>query len=69
MKLRELIKEKGAQVIAVPGDTPISEAVLYMASKNVGALIVVTEDKRIGMFTERDVVKLWPRERILRSAR
>ncbi len=57
VKIRDLVKEKGNRVYAVPGDMRLSEATNIMADKNVGALIVVNEDKSIGMFTERDVLK------------
>ncbi len=57
VKIRDLVKEKGNRVYAVPGNMQLSEATSIMADKNVGALIVVNEDKSIGMFTERDVLK------------
>lgn len=58
MKVRDLVKNKGFRVFAVPGKIAVSDAVNVMAEKNIGALIVVNDDKSLGMFTERDVVKL-----------
>ncbi len=57
MKIRDLVNEKGNRVFAVPGKMNLTEAAHVMAEKNIGALIVVNEDKKIGMFTERDVMK------------
>ena len=57
MKIRDLVNEKGNRVFAVPGSMNLLEAASVMADKNIGALIVVNEDKKIGMFTERDVLK------------
>ncbi len=57
VKIRDLVNEKGNRVYAVPGNMNLSEAAQVMAEKNIGALIVVNEDKKIGMFTERDVLK------------
>jgi CBS domain-containing protein len=57
MKIRDLVNEKGNRVYAVPGNMILSEATQVMAEKNIGALIVVNEDKTIGVFTERDVLK------------
>ena len=57
IKIRELVNEKGNRVYAVPGNMVLSEATHVMAEKNIGALIVVNEDKSIGVFTERDVLK------------
>ncbi len=57
VKIRDLVNEKGNRVYAVPGNMNLQEAAHVMAEKNIGALIVVNEDKKIGMFTERDVLK------------
>ena len=57
IKIRDLIKEKGFKVFAIPGSLTLKEAVGVMDEKRVGALIVVHEDKSLGMFTERDVVR------------
>ena len=57
VKIRDLVNEKGNRVFAVPGKMNLAEAAHVMADKNIGALIVVNEDKKIGMFTERDVLK------------
>lgn len=56
VKIRDLVNEKGNRVFAVPGKMKLSEAAQVMAEKKIGALIVVNEDKNIGMFTERDVL-------------
>ena len=57
VKIRDLIQEKGFKVFAIPGSLTLAEAVGVMDEKRVGALIVVHEDKSLGMFTERDVVR------------
>ena len=57
VKISDLIKEKGFKVFAIPGSLTLAEAVGVMDEKRVGALIVVHEDKSLGMFTERDVVR------------
>lgn len=57
MKLKDLIREKGFEVIAVDGETTIEEATLKMVDRNIGALLIVEGGKTVGMFTERDVLK------------
>ncbi len=57
VKVKDLIKEKGFKVFAVPGTMTLAEAVSTMNEKHIGALMVVHEDKSLGIFTERDVVK------------
>ncbi len=58
MKIRDLIKNKGFEVIAVDADTPITDAIAKMIDRNIGALLIVEEgNKPAGVFTGRDVLK------------
>ena len=59
MKLMDIIKGKGFEVIAVDAGTTVSEAIQKMVDRNIGALLVVEDGKTAGMFTERDVLKCW----------
>lgn len=59
MKIRDLIKNKGFEVIAVDGSTTVAYAIVKMNERNIGSLLIVDEGRPIGMFTERDVVKCW----------
>jgi CBS domain-containing protein len=59
LKVRDLIKSKGFEIIAVDGDTPISDAITKMVDRNIGALLVIEDGRTEGMFTERDVLKSW----------
>jgi CBS domain-containing protein len=59
MKIKELIKNKGFEVIAVDSETPVSEAIRKMVDRNIGALLIVDDGQTVGMFTERDVLKSW----------
>jgi IMP dehydrogenase len=61
LKLNELIKSKGFEVIAVDGDTSMADAIRKMVERNIGAVLVVDGGKTRGMFTERDVLKCWDR--------
>ncbi len=44
------------KVLKAPPETLVSKAAKLMASKNVGALMVVEDGRLVGIFTERDVV-------------
>jgi len=59
MKIRELVKNKGFEVIAVDADTRLGEAIKKMIDRNIGAILVVEDSKPAGIFTERDVLKQW----------
>lgn len=59
MTLKEIIKGKGYEVIAVDGSLTVVEAIRKMVDRNIGSLLVICEDGKTGMFTERDVLKCW----------
>ena len=59
MKLRDLIKSKGFEVIAVDCEMSVANAIKKMVDRNIGALLIVSDGSTAGMFTERDVLKCW----------
>jgi signal-transduction protein with cAMP-binding, CBS, and nucleotidyltransferase domain len=59
MKIRDIIKSKSIEVIAINGDQTVAEAVAKMVKRNIGALIIMEDECPTGMFTERDVLKCW----------
>src|SRR6185295_10634175 len=57
MKVTEILHRKGADVITIWPGASLQSAVERMASRNVGALVVVDDNgKIVGMVSERDVV-------------
>ncbi|HAK89013.1 MAG: hypothetical protein A2077_01435 [Nitrospirae bacterium GWC2_46_6] len=59
MKVKDILKDKGLEVIAVDGDVTVDVAVRKMNERNIGAIMVMEQGSFVGMFTERDVVKTW----------
>lgn len=55
----ESIKDilKGREVFTIQSGSSIKDAVNYMASKGVGLVPVMKDEKLIGVFSERDLVK------------
>ena len=49
------IMRKRKLLTAVPG-TSVARAAMRMAARNVGAILVVEEDRLLGILTERDIV-------------
>lgn len=45
------------KVYSVPPEISIYEAMELMAEKNIGALLVIKEDKLVGIVSERDVAR------------
>jgi CBS domain-containing protein len=54
--VRQMLARK-AQVLSVPPDATMLEALTLMAERNVGALLVVDGDRLIGIVTERDYAR------------
>jgi CBS domain-containing protein len=55
--VRSILAAKGGAVWSVPADTSVYDAVLLMAEKDVGALVVIAGRKLAGMFSERDYAR------------
>jgi len=54
----EILKEKGnPPMISVKPETPVFKALQIMAEKKIGAILIKEEDKIIGIYTERDLLK------------
>jgi CBS domain-containing protein len=57
--IRTVLESKGAEIITVDGNMPLSQAIAMMASRNIGALVIMGEKYPDGIITERDVLRLW----------
>lgn len=58
MKLvNHLLDNKGHYVISVAPDASVFDAIKLMAEKAVGSLIVMQDDKLVGIITERDYAR------------
>ena len=54
--VRSILKTKGGAVWSTRPDVTVYDALVLMAEKGVGALVVVSEEKTVGMFSERDLM-------------
>lgn len=52
-----ILSQKKGEVFSIAPEATVFEAIEMMASKNVGALLVVREGKLIGMISERDYTR------------
>jgi len=55
--VRQILGKKGSQVWTIPPEATGYDALVLMAEKNIGALVVVESDKVLGIFSERDYAR------------
>ena len=55
--IKQLLDQKGHDVLTVGPDDTVLHALELMAKKNVGAVIVTENDAPVGIFTERDYAR------------
>ena len=55
--VRQMLSAKGSQVWSVAPSTSVFDALQLMAEKNIGALLVLEDDRPAGIFTERDYAR------------
>jgi CBS domain-containing protein len=52
-----LLRHKGAAIFSVDPDAPVLEAIRLMADHSVGALLVMREQRLLGVVSERDYAR------------
>lgn len=57
MKVKDILEVKGYSIQSVSPDTIIFDALFLMSEKNVGALLVLENNKLVGIFSERDYAR------------
>jgi len=57
MLVRELLDKKGHDVYSVSPDIPVYDALKIMAQKEIGALVVLENEKMVGILSERDYAR------------
>ncbi|MDO8994947.1 CBS domain-containing protein [Daejeonella sp.] len=56
-RVRNILQSKAGSIISVCPDSTVYEALELMLEKNVGALLVMNQNKFVGLFTERDYAR------------
>jgi CBS domain-containing protein len=57
MIVKELLDSKGYDVFSISPDATVYDALKLMAEKEIGALIVLEDDKMVGIISERDYAR------------
>ena len=56
MRVSDVLRDKGHDVVTVETDTALKDVVGILASKRIGAVVVLDRFKPVGIFSERDLV-------------
>jgi|SRR5436190_6925373 len=57
MKVSNILKVKGNNVYSVTGQVSVFEAIKEMSEKNIGAILVIENEKLTGILSERDYAR------------
>src|ERR1700732_3222549 len=55
--VKEILQAKGHDVISITPDATVYEALKIMADKNIGALVVLEDERVVGIMSERDYAR------------
>ena len=58
MKIRNLLRTKGHEVVTVPPSFPLQDAIKLLVEHNIGSLVVAQKAVVMGILTERDILRL-----------
>ena len=60
MRLKDILAAKGRRVVKVPAKSSVADAIRTMHAENVGSVMIPDAERcPCGIFTERDVVRLY----------
>jgi CBS domain-containing protein len=55
--IASILQNKGSQIWSVGPDETVYDAIALMADKGIGALLIISEGKLVGIFSERDYAR------------
>ena len=58
MRARDILDKKGRDVVTVNPGSALGDAIETLAARNIGAVMVVEDDRAVGILSERDVIRL-----------
>ena len=61
MNVESILKRKGTEVTTIAPEANIKRAADWLRAKNVGALVVTSNDGVLGIISERDIVRAFSR--------
>jgi CBS domain-containing protein len=61
MTIESILRRKGTDVTTITPDVSIKRAADWLRAKNIGALVVTSEDTVLGLISEREIVHAFSR--------
>lgn len=58
MTIAMILNAKGRDVVTLPHDARVADAVALLAERGIGAMPVMDGDAVVGVFSERDVIRI-----------
>jgi CBS domain-containing protein len=58
MTVRAILDTKGHQIVSVPPDARLSEAIKLLSERRIGAVLVMNQGRIEGILSERDIVRV-----------
>ena len=58
MTVRAILDTKGHQIMSVPPDAKMSEAIKLLSERRIGAVLVMSQGRIDGILSERDIVRV-----------
>jgi CBS domain-containing protein len=62
MKLKDILKAKGSTIFSIDPEKSVKDAIDLLVQYNVGSLMVIDEGRLVGIFSERDSLRLCARD-------
>lgn len=56
-KIRDILRIKGNQIVAIHPDATVLDAALLMNDHKIGSVVVSDRGQLVGIFTERDILR------------
>lgn len=64
MSVKDILKDKASSVLSIEEDRNVLEATQMMVGAKVGSLIVTFQGKLVGIFTERDLMRVVAKDHV-----
>ena len=61
MTIESILKRKGTSVTTIAPDASVKRAADWLRAKNIGALVVTSENALVGLISEREIVDAFSR--------